>query len=421
MFSTILHKVSLKGNRISSSHPISENLVLLKILSPHHQPHSTQDFLQANPGTLDWQALINAAVQHRVFPQFYLALTEHAPEDISPQLLSQLRHLYNQNALRTIALTGELFRTLDTLEQANIPTIAFKGPTLSLIAYGSLSARSFDDLDILVKPQDFFKPKTVLESFGYDAHLMPILSEQQEREFFWRLGEYTLHHPETEIHIDVHGRAIAGDGFAYTTDMSRFWDRSSPIDLLGRSIPTFKREDLLLYLCMGAAKDCYPHLKGICDIAALIHNHPDLDWDFIMQESRDLKLDRVLRVGLLLVHELLAIPLTDRLLKFAQADRKALWLKKIVATRLTQSRSILSREPSWERFIIRFLSLGHWEPQLHHGLDFIKRIFRLLFMVNKLDYSFFPLPHRLYFLYYLIRPARLLQKHRSGLLKVIFR
>ncbi len=421
MLSTTVRKVSLKGNRISSSHPISENLVLLRILRPHHQAHSIQDFLGANPCPFDWQALISAAVQHRVFPQFYLALTEHAPGYISPQLLSQLRHLYNQNALKTIALTGELFRILDILEQENIPTIAFKGPTLSLIAYDTLSSRSFDDLDILVKPKDFFKPKTVLESFGYNAQLMPILSEQQEQEFFWWLGEYTLYHPETKIHIDVHGRAIAGDGFAYTTDMSRFWDRSSRIDMLGRSIPTFKREDLLLYLCIGAAKDGYPHLKGICDIATLIHNHPNLDWDFIIRESRDLKLDRVLRVGLLLVHELLATPLTDRLLKFATADRKALWLKKIVVTRLTESQSILSREPSWERFIIRFLSLGHWEPQLQHGLDFIKRIFRLLFMVNKLDYSFFPLPRRLYFLYYLIRPVRLVQKHRSGLLKVIFR
>jgi Uncharacterised nucleotidyltransferase len=401
----------------SPSPPTSENLLLLKILSPQYPRHSIQAF----PRPLDWQALVNAAVQHRVFPQFYLALTEQAPSDISHELLSQLRHLYNQNALKTIALTGELFRILDTLERENIPTIAFKGPTLSLIAYGSLSARSFDDLDILVQPQDFFKPKAVLESCGYDAHLMPILSERQEREFFWRLGEYTLHHPETEIHLDVHGRPIAGDGFAYTTDLSRFWDRLEPIELLGRSVPTFNREDLLLYLCMGAAKDGYPHLKGICDIAAMIQNHPDLDWDFIIQESQDLKLDRVLRVGLLLVHELLDIPLNDRLRQFAQADRKALWLKKLVVTRLTQSRSILSREPSWERFIIRFLSLGHWEPQLQQGLDFIKRILKLLFMVNKLDYGFLPLPRHLYFLYYVIRPVRLIQKHRSGLLKVIFR
>jgi Uncharacterised nucleotidyltransferase len=414
---------TLKQNPVQSIAP-REQPLLLEILQLNLSKQPTESAiaqLRSNLRNIHWPTLIKAALDHRVFPLVYLTITQHAADLIPTALLAQLRNIYNQNALKTIALTGELFRILDKLENHHIPTIAFKGPTLALIAYGSLSSRWFADLDILVKPEDFFKPKTILEPDGYEAQLMPILSERQERDFFWWLGEYTMRHPETEIHIDVHGRAVAGDGFAYTTDMSRFWTRIEPIELLGRSVPTFKREDLLLYLCMGVAKDGYPQLKGICDIAGVIQNHPDLDWNFIVRESRDLRLDRVLRVALLLVHELLNIPLNDRLLTFAQADGKALWVKKKVVARLTQSKQILTREPGWERFIIRFLSLGHWEPQLQHCLGFIKRVFKLLVMVNELDYSFFPLPRPLYFLYYVIRPVRLVQKHQSGLLKVIFR
>ena len=370
---------------------------------------------------VNWQTLVQLAVNHRILPLLFLTLSDHAADLIPADLMAQIRGLYNQNALKTIALTGELFRILDCLQTHQIAAIAFKGPVFSMLAYGSISARSAGDLDILVQPQDFLKPKTILSSQGYTAKLLPILSKKQEQEFCWWLGEYLMVNEENHIHLDVHGRCVAGDGFAFHTDLSRFWQRLETVSIVGRSIQTLKKEDLLLYLCVSGIKDGWPNLKGICDLDALIQRHPDLDWDMILHESSDLKLDRMLRVGLLLTHKILKTPLSDRLLQFAQADPQAVWLSNIVVKRFTAPLDALKKPSGSERFVIRFLGLGHWKPQLQQCLFFVNRSWRFLILVNEFDYGFFPLPRALYFLYYILRPIRLILKHRTKLMNVIFR
>jgi hypothetical protein len=370
---------------------------------------------------INWQTLVQLAVNHRVLPLLFIVLSDHATGLIPADLMNQLRDLYNHNALKTIALTGELFRILEALDAHQIAAIAFKGPALSMLAYGSLSARSSGDLDILVQPQDFLKPKIVLQSQGYIAKLLPILSEKQEQEFFWWLGEYLMVNEENHIHLDVHGRCIAGDGFAFYTDLSRFWQRLEPVSIVGRSIQTLKKEDLLLYLCISGIKDGWPQLKGVCDLSALIQRNRDLDWDMILRESSDLKLDRMLRIGLLLTHKILKTPLSNRLLQFARADVQAMWLSDRIIKRLTTQQDDLSNPSGFDKFLIRFLGLGHWKPQLQHCFFFVNRSWRLLIMVNKFDYRFFPLPRSLYFLYYILRPIRLIIKHRIKLVNVISR
>jgi Uncharacterised nucleotidyltransferase len=408
--------------KTSLSIVVADHHVLVQTLILIHSPSplALTQFRVQIPD-INWQTLVQLAVNHRVFPLLFSILNDHAADLIPADLMAQLRELYNQNALKTIALTGELFRILESLDAHQIAAIAFKGPILSMLAYGSLSARSAGDLDILVQPQDFLKPKVVLQSQGYTAKLLPILSQKQEQEFFWWLGEYLMVNEENHIHLDIHGRCVAGDGFAFYTDLSRFWQRLEPVSIVGRSIQTLKKEDLLLYLCISGIKDGWPQLKGVCDLSALIHRHPDLDWDMILRESSDLKLNRMLRIGLLLTHQILKTPLSDRLLHFAQADPQAVWLGDRIIKRLTTQPEGLSTPSGSERFLIRFLGLGHWKPQLQHCFFFVNRSWRLFIMVNEFDYRFFPLPRALYFLYYILRPIRLILKHRTKLINVISR
>ena len=408
--------------KTSFSIAVTDPLFLIQALILLHSPSplALAQFRSQVPH-INWQTLVQLVINHRVLPLFFSILTDHATDLIPTDLMAQLRELYNQNALKTIALTGELLRILDCLEAHHIAAIAFKGPALSMLAYGSLSARSSGDLDILVQLQDFLKPKVVLQSQGYIAKLLPILSDKQEQEFFWWLGEYLMVNEENHIHLDIHGRCVAGDGFAFYTDLSRFWQRLETVSIVGRSIQTLKKEDLLLYLCISGIKDGWPQLKGVCDLSALIQSNPDLDWDMILRESSDLKLDRMLRVGLLLTHQILETPLNNHLLQFIRADAQAIWLSDRIVKRLTTQQDKLTNSSGFERFVIRFLGLGHWKPQLQHCVFFLNRSWRLLIMINEFDYRFFPLPCSLYFLYYILRPIRLIIKHQTKLVNVIFR
>ena len=368
------------------------------------------DLLPSN----DWQGLIQQAIHHRVFPLLYQALVSqetHIPQD----LMAQLKKINNQKALRSIVLTGELFRILDILEKQNIPTIAYKGPVLAMLAYGTISTRSFDDLDILVQPQDFFKPKKILQSHGYEAKLLSMLSSKQEQRFFGRLGEYLMVNSETNIHLDIHCRCIAGDGFAEFLDLSCFWDRLQTIQLMGRRVQTFCPEDLLLFICIGAGKDGWPYLKHVCDLAALIQHHPNLDWNQILNEAKRLRMEQILRIGLLLIRTLLHLPLNDRLLEFAQSSPSALWISHRIAQRLSSSQPPLSNNPSLERFLVRWIMLDYVPHKIAYIWDKVIWNIKLLFMVNDLDHQVFSLPRPLHFIYYVIRPIRLIYKYRPHL------
>ncbi|MHC5830140.1 MAG: nucleotidyltransferase family protein, partial [Nostoc sp.] len=83
----------------------------------------------------------------------------------------QLQTLNRMNGLNNIAQTKELLKILALLEYRGIEAIAFKGPILASSVYGNVALRQFNDLDILVRLQDFWQTKAVLVGQGYQSHV----------------------------------------------------------------------------------------------------------------------------------------------------------------------------------------------------------------------------------------------------------
>jgi hypothetical protein len=48
----------------------------------------------------------------------------------------------------------QLLQTLELLRESGIQTVPFKGPALAVQAYGDLSLRQYDDLDLLIHEAD---------------------------------------------------------------------------------------------------------------------------------------------------------------------------------------------------------------------------------------------------------------------------
>ncbi len=57
-------------------------------------------------------------------------------------------------------------------------------------------------------------------------------------------------------------------------------------------------------LCAHGAKHGWTRLVWICDVAAIVANHPDLDWAVVVDEARRLGIERMLRIGLPLARDL---------------------------------------------------------------------------------------------------------------------
>ncbi|MCC6198222.1 MAG: nucleotidyltransferase family protein, partial [Burkholderiales bacterium] len=98
----------------------------------------------------DWSSVIESALAHGVAGLVCRSIASHpeslAPPDIRAAASSYLARASEQGRVQVACL----FDVFDALDAAAVPALAFKGPALGQIAYGSATIRPSRDLDVLV-------------------------------------------------------------------------------------------------------------------------------------------------------------------------------------------------------------------------------------------------------------------------------
>lgn len=383
-----------------------------------HRVIEPLSFAALPEANLNWEHLLELADVHKVLPLLAASLKTLDPSLIPPGISQQLQTLIYQNTLNTLELTAELLRLLDIFKAHNIAVIPFKGPTLEALAYGDVALRTSNDLDFLVQKTDYLRLKTILATSGYRAPDDCFLNTASEVAYRTLIGEYALEHSSKRVCLDIHVRLVAIHPFVLATDFSEFEQRLQPVLLVGREVLTLCPADLLIYLSVQGTRDQWQNLSAVCDIAALVDRHPDLDWQQILAEAQALGVERMLLLGLSLAHQLLQLSLPacieQRLL--AQPGIQKLTNRMILALRTdsTPDRwNLLTRS----QFYLSILD--GWPDRLKFCLQLSLHQLKLVGLINSKDYDFLPLPPSLYGLYYLIRPIRILMQHRLGLLKLL--
>ncbi|WP_219892027.1 nucleotidyltransferase domain-containing protein [Chamaesiphon polymorphus] len=385
---------------------------------------------------LNWDCLVQTAIAQGVMPLLYESLkaigtiegTDNAPPLVQHSVMMQLQHLHRMNGLNNLSQTKELLKILDGLDKANIEAIAFKGSVLAAFAYGNIALRQFNDLDIFVRQRDFWQAKAVLMSHGYlspyldsademegfDRYLQISLSNRNaEATMFGRQFQPSLLHSNPERSIDLHWgippRILwKSDGF------DLLWENLARVDLMGRSIQTFSLEATLVIQCLNVAKEPWKRsFKQVCDAAQIIHRHStEIDWHSALEIASALRCQRLFLLGLYQTHRLLHIQLPLEIQTQFDCDpHMSEW-------QFAEDRCFSMFQPMWWwEYNARFHTLDRWWDglfiTLHFlpiGLKWLLSLLKHLIVPNDRDREFYPLPKALFFLYYLIRPIRLLLK-----------
>jgi hypothetical protein len=219
-------------------------------------------------------------------------------------------------------MTGELIRLLDLFEAHGIAAIPYKGPTLAALAYGNVAFRVFSDLDLLLRERDLAKARGLLTAQGF--RLSPSLSPAQDAVYVTSIRELPLVSPEgilVELHVELNPR-----DYGFPLDLDRLRERLLSVRLVGRSIPTFSVEDLVLVLCAHGERHWWGSLGWICDLAELIRTRRDVRWDWVLNEARRLHGQRLVLLGLALAGELLRAPIPEFIRTRIQVDPAISWL-----------------------------------------------------------------------------------------------
>ena len=356
---------------------------------------------------LDWEYLIKIAHQHGIFPLFYHNLQKNCSNLVPSNVLSDLRSRSQEVACYNLSLARELLAIVKLCKSQQIPVLPYKGSVLATLLYGNLTLRSSSDLDIVVLPTDFFKVKALLNKRGYQTVSAPTREDLQE--ICYRSNyECPLISKDSKIIVELHP-AFADPCLLFPLKLADILDELNSVSILGTSLPCLQQETLLIVLCMHGCKDVWKQLKWICDIAQLISLSPHLDWEKVWQRAEKLASRRRLFLGLLLANQLFDTPLPETVLQKINSDSKIQVFAQSILQRLFTSDDFSVFDKVFLWFICDSLT------------DTVRQYFKYLgYLIrpNPRDLDLVYLPVWLYFLYYFIRPVRLIWQYGGDLIKV---
>ncbi|HEX2832684.1 MAG TPA: nucleotidyltransferase family protein [Thermoanaerobaculia bacterium] len=348
-------------------------------------------------GALDWKALLALARRHSLFPMLYRQLAAVAPRAVPPESLDRLKELYQGNAARNLFLLGELERVFRSLAEAGILAMPYKGPALAIAGYGDLSLRRFVDLDIIVQRNDVERAIATLTHLGY--RLDPTVTDAQLEFLIRTQHDLVFKRDEGRLIVELHWE-IASPRFATELAAENLW-RNATMQPIGASeMLTLAPEDMLLSLCVHGTKHLWERLAWVCDIAEWIAAHPALQWPELLARAERNGQQRMLFVGLRLAAELLDASLPEAVGTAIDADR--------TITRLAaRAKAVIFGEPPRPPGMISAL---RFNLLIRPGWNARWNYLRHLLTPTEADVRAIRVLRALQFVYYIVRPFRLLSK-----------
>ena len=174
-----------------------------------------------------------------------------------------------------MGLTIELFNIHKHLAARRLEVLPYKGPALAQSLYGNIALRQFSDLDLLVRAEDLPAIRSVLAELGYRPGLH--LTQAAERAYLKSGYEYTFDGAQGRNLIEIKWQ-ILPRFYSIGFDVEGLFERAVEVDVGGRRLRTLCDQDLMLVLCVHAAKHAWMQLSSLRDIAQLARSRA-LDWD----------------------------------------------------------------------------------------------------------------------------------------------
>lgn len=345
-------------------------------------PDLSAQILELVQREIDWDLLVRMAFDHQVAPLVYRTLESVAPSVVPASVKAELKQQIQVFIQGNLSLTHELIQVVRLLDQHNIPSIPYKGPVLAASIYHDLSIRSFGDLDILVREEDVLRTMDILLADGYEI-IRPNRVARTEADFqsYWirRLVQkaswgyqIVLWNPARQGIVELHWRVAPR--YVFSKNPEQLWEDLQAVSLAGSTLQTLAPENLLWYLCLHGSKHKWTELRWVCDVAELLREHSDLDWNLVCARAAELGLERRLYLGLSLCRKIMGTPLPaiveDRIESMPSVERLA---AEVMERLFIPSRG-KSVPAKIRRLTFQLRTMDHLQDRVRYFTRFFKRL-----------------------------------------------
>jgi len=344
---------------------------------------------------LDWARVLRLAAWHGLRPLLRRHLEPVATDALRP-VLAELWAETEDIARHNAALAAELAAISELFALHGVRALPYKGPTLAAAIYGDVSMREFGDLDILLPRADVRRAGELLTARGYRPEYP--LAPAAEAGFLASPAQYhfVLRHERTGLLVELHWKTDRD--FAVERDDDSWWAASRA---------GFAPYELLLVLCLHGTKHYWSSLGWLVDVAELLRSHRHFDWEAINARSRELGCVRRVAVGLRLAQDVLDVRLPDGVNPLA-VDSSGLRLARHLAERMLDPDA--SPLGPWDALRLDMASCERPTQRL-------RLLGHNVFAPSLVEWSRWPLPRRLAFLYPVLRVGRLGAKYARRALR----
>jgi hypothetical protein len=351
---------------VHNLHP-SELLDFIRLLTRDRLDETQREYFSLLCSLItDWEAFGLFCEGHGIGPLALNSLSS-IPET-PPQALRAFQDIVVRSLARSVILVQRLGEVLHELESQNIASLVLKGPVFAEILYQSPALRPFEDLDLLIRPEDMKRAADILKKNDFRE----ITSERERR--FLKSGFHRKFRTSQGVVVELHWELLHPDFSALPA--SALWEKAQTKMLYGKSINTISDTDQFIYACIHLAKHLCSHAltKGIwiSDLERLL---PSGVSQALSSRIRKLHCRRMVFFAVSLLYRFLNfspnnIESWGHSLEISPITQKLIW-KKAMPTHVFRTPSIaVSRI---KRLVNRFLMAEDTRTILRFPVAYLKR------------------------------------------------
>jgi hypothetical protein len=342
----------------------------------------------------DWDAVIHRLRMHRIVPHAHRALTAAGaavPEHASRAIAEETRSI----AARALGRARQLAELARRLHDAGVRSFAFKGPALSLAAYGDVGVRDSIDLDIVVRPRELDRARAVMLAAGYVSRSE--MSAAQERMLQRSFGHFSYMRADEPAGVELHWR-FAAPRYPWSMPPDDVLARSGTITLAGAVVTVADATDEVLLQAMHGTRHQWERIEWLLVFARLVRG-AKVDASALLERARSNGSERALGVALRLSMDLLGAALPPTLAAVATgrpAGKRAAAIGRGIEREIRSGASSLAQPYA--------LNLR----TMDRAGDRARYLALSVFSPTPREWELVRLPDALLFLYYPIRALRVL-------------